>query len=461
MRALTASDHLFLLLENQKQPMHIAAACLFEMPDKAPDDFLQKLVNEVRTGDALLLFPFNQVLFRQFFWKDEQNFRPDHHFRHIALPRPSDIPQLLEYISREHARLMDRQRPLWELHLIEGIAPADEQSPPRFAIYLKIHHAIADGVAAMRLLQNALSTSPNTRLSLPFWSLDTGQRHQIDTLVPKPKSIKTLLSHQIKSLPPVAYELGRRVIDRQKMGFTSVYQAPPSILNQKIRATRQVVAQSFDKARFEAIANYFHTTTNNIVLAVCAGALRRYLLEQNALPQAPLIAFVPVSLRQDNSKIGNQLSFLLANLGTDKAHPIDRLNNIVSSVADGKARFSRMNQTQIINYSAAIYGAAGLNLATGLEPTKQAFNLIISNVPGSDETLYLNGAKLTEIYPASVLFDGQAMNITLANRQHKIGFGITVCDVALPNIQGMIDFLTQALIELEDFLDNSTKIKNY
>lgn len=112
-----------------------------------------------------------------------------------------------------------------------------------------------------------------------------------------------------------------------------------------------------------------------------------------------------------------------------------------------------MNQTQIINYSACIYGAAGLNLATGLYPTRQSFNLIISNVPGAKEPLYLNGARLTSIFPASVLFDGQALNITLANYQDKIDFGITACDVALPDIQSLPKRLEDALIALETQLN--------
>ncbi|MDO4250928.1 MAG: wax ester/triacylglycerol synthase family O-acyltransferase [Moraxella sp.] len=453
MRALSASDHLFLMLESKKQPMHVAGACVFELPDTADDKFIATLIEDMQIGKIPPSFPFNQILHKHLFWQTDENFRVQHHFRHIALPKPAGMAELFAYVSKEHSRIMDRQKPLWELHLIEGLAPESEGRPERFALYLKIHHAMADGVAGMRLFQSMLSTSPTERLSLPIWALATRQRNQIDSLLPKDKSPYAIAKAQLGSIVPVGKELVTRFYDRHNTNFTSSFDAPACLLNQRIQASRQVVGQAFDKSRFEKIASAFDVTTNDVILAVCAGALRTYLLSQDALPAKPLIAFVPVSLRKDDSKVGNQLSFLLANLATHKQDPIARLRTIANSVIDGKTRFGRMNQTQIINYSAAIYGLAGINLATGLYPTKQAFNLIISNVPGVKQSLYLNGARLSAIYPASVLFDGQALNITLANYQDKIDVGITACDIALPDIGTLLTHLEDELVLLEHSLN--------
>lgn len=452
MRALSLSDHLFLMLETKKQPMHVAGVCVFELPYDADDDFLYRLIDDMQMDKIAPSFPFNQMLYKKAFWKTDDNFRVEHHFRHIALPKPAGTKELLSYISREHSRLMDRQKPMWEFHLIEGLESEAQGRPKRFALYLKIHHAMTDGVAAMRLLQMSLSKSPHERLSLPVWALSTKIRNQLDNFLPHNKSLMQITKEQLSSIPTVAQAITRRFQDRHLNEFTSSFDAPPSILNQRIRATRKVAAQSFAKSRFEAIAKYFAVTTNDVILAVCSGALRHYLLEHDALPKQPLVAFVPISLRKDDSAVGNQLSFLLTNLGTHQHSPYKRLHTIAQSMQDGKQRFAAFNQTEAINYSALIYGLFGLNLATGIYPKKQGFNLIISNVPGAKTPLYLNGARLTAIYPASVLFDGQALNITLANYQDKIDFGITACDIALPHIDWLLDYIEDELVGFETLI---------
>lgn len=452
-RALSAVDYLFLFLETQKQPMHVAGLCIFELPDNANDNFIDELVKHIKTSGIKPTFPFNQVLHKVFFWQDDHKFDIEHHFRHISLPKPHGICELLAYISREHGRKLDRKKPLWEFHLIDKITPKTSGSPPRFAMWLKVHHAMTDGIAAMRLLQMSLSQNAEQRTNIPFWSLSTKYRNQLDALLPIHKPFWQIAKEQCATIYPVSKELIRGLTARfnKHSHFVSTFDAPKSILNQRITNIRHLSARSFDKSVFANIAKRFEATTNDVILAVCAGALREYLIKQNALPKKPLIAFVPISLRRDESALGNQISFLLTNLGTHLSSPIARLNTIKDSIADGKQRFSRMNQAQIINYSAITYAWAGLNLATGLMPRTQAFNLIISNVPGDDKPLYFNGAKLTGIYPASVLFDGQALNITLANHQDKIDFGITACHTALPNIEVLLDLIGQELGRFQAF----------
>lgn len=147
---------------------------------------------------------------------------------------------------------------------------------------------------------------------------------------------------------------------------------------------------------------------------------------------------------------GNQISFLLTNLATATPDPKERLLKIARSTKDSKERFLGLNHAQIINYSLAIYGLAGLNLATRLYPAKQAFNLIISNIPGAKTPMYLNGARLTGLFPVSVLFDGQALNITLANYQNSIDICLTACKDILPDVDKLLDCLEQELDVLEN-----------
>lgn len=447
MRILTAVDHLFLILETQKQPMHVAGLCVFELPSSNDNDFIPRLIQQVKSGKTEPSFPFNQMLKKIGFWDKDNNFDINHHFYHTTLSKSNigSDDALMAYVSGVHSRMMKRHKPLWEFHLIEGLAPINANAPKRFAIYLKIHHAMVDGIAAMRLLQHSLSTLPDDEYTLPFWSLSAKYRHQIDALLPTHKTAWHIIKEQLGSIEPVAKEIWYSLKHRHDTGFVSTFDAPKSILNQRISSTRLFATRSFDKRRFTSIAERLSATTNDVILAVCSGALRDYLISQDALPIKPLTAFVPISLRQDDSSIGNQLSFLLTNLGTHKADPMARLDIIKNSINHGKARFLRMTQAQVINYSALSYGWAGINLATRIYPAKQAFNLIISNVPGNHEPLYLNGAKLINIFPASVLFDGQALNITLANYDNKLDFGITACSTALPNIDNLPNLIEKHL----------------
>ncbi len=453
MRLLTAVDQLFLLLESRKQPMHVGGLFLFELPAELEgadnSDFVYQLVQQMQMSEVPPSFPFNQVLERLIFWKQDENFNVEHHFRHIALPKPGRIRELLMYISKEHGRLLDRAMPLWECHVIEGIQPETEDGPERFALYFKIHHSLVDGIAAMRLVQKSLSQSPNEPMSLPVWSLIARHRPPADSVRSTKRSITRIIKEQLSTIKPVFTELLDNLKHYGDDDYVGTFDAPMSILNCRISASRRIAAQSYDKQRFRDSAEMLGVNMNDVILAVCSGAIRRYLLDLNALPSKPLIAFVPMSLRHDESSSGNQLSFLLANLGTHLDDPMRRLSLIHDTMNSGKRRFRRMNQAQVINYSAIAYAWEGINVLTGLFPKKQAFNMIVSNVPGVKTPLYWNGAPLKALYPASVIVDGQAMNITYTNYLDKIEFCITACSKILPHVQDMLILIEEELAVLE------------
>jgi diacylglycerol O-acyltransferase len=162
---------------------------------------------------------------------------------------------------------------------------------------------------------------------------------------------------------------------------------------------------------------------------------------------------VPASVRSDDSDISNRITMILANLGTHKEDPLERLKIVRRSVLSAKERFKRMNANQILNYSAFVYGAAGLNIASGLMPTRQAFNVIISNVPGPQEPLYWNGARLEALYPASIVLDGQALNITMTSYLDKLEVGLTACRNALPKMQNLLTHLEEEIQCFELIVD--------
>jgi diacylglycerol O-acyltransferase len=169
MRPLHPIDFIFLSLEKRQQPMHVGGLFLFQIPENAPASFIQNLVADIRNSKSIPIPPFNNKL-NGLFWDEDEEFDLDHHFRHIALPQPGRILELLTYISHEHSSLIDRAKPLWTCHIIEGI------EGNRFAMYFKIHHAMVDGVAGMRLIEKSLSKDPNEKHVVPLWMSKAGRR---------------------------------------------------------------------------------------------------------------------------------------------------------------------------------------------------------------------------------------------------------------------------------------------
>ncbi|MGH8444853.1 MAG: WS/DGAT/MGAT family O-acyltransferase, partial [Solimonas sp.] len=396
--------------------------------------------------------PFNQRLVRRlggWFWTEDEDFDLEAHFRHLALPAPGRVRELLALVSQLHAAHLDRARPMWEFYVISGLEDG------RFALYSKVHHAMVDGIAAMRLLRKSMSEDATVDM-IPPWTMVRRQSRDDGEALPQGALSNTAhvlanIRTQAATLPAVSRELYRSIREgRDNPDYVSAFQAPRSILNQPISGSRRFAAQSYPLLRIRGAMKRHHATVNDIVLAMCASALRRYLLDLEALPAKPLIAMVPLSLRRDESDEGNQIAMILANLGTHLAEPAARLAAIQGSVQDAKRRFSRMGGAAMLNYVAAVMAPAGLNIATGIAPRWQSFNVIISNVPGPKRPLYWNGAQLDGMYPVSIITDGLALNITLTSYVDRLEFGVIACRRTLPRVQRLLDYFEQGLAELED-----------
>ena len=452
MKKLPITDAAWLMLENRERPMHVGGLQLFEYPADAGPDFLQDMVAEFRAG-TLVKKPFNQRLAKpysrsgNFAWIEDSHFDLDYHFRHSALPHPGRVRELLSLVSRLHSTLLDRHRPLWETHLIEGL------EGDRFAIYTKIHHSVVDGVAAMKLAMNSFTTDPEVRELPPPWArsrkeLQISREHGNRDAV---ASGLAALRNQANTIPGVISALRDQYRQsRHNEAEVVPYQAPPSILNRPITGSRRFAAQSYPLDRIKRVAKALDGTINDVVMAMCSSALRSYLINLNALPDAPLIAIVPVSVRpagDDNH--GNAIGFLLCNLATNLGDPAARFSRIQDSMRCGKQRLASMSREQIINYALLLTGPMTLGQLLGFKGDRRPmYNITLSNVPGPREPLYWNGCRMTGMYPASLMLDGQALNITMVSYADSMEFGITACRKSLPSAQRLLDHLEQSLDEL-------------
>jgi len=454
MELIAPLDSLFLLGESREHPMHVAGLQLFEPPEGAGPEYIGDLYQQVvkrddvsptfRKHPAELLGGIANVS-----WTFDRDLDLEYHLRRSALPTPGRVRELLELTSRLHGTLLDRHRPLWESHLVEGL------SDGRFAVYTKIHHALVDGVSAMRMMRRALSADPDDHETRVLWA-DNGRGGRPKDALSPVDSLRRA-AESVAALGPSTYHLARTGLMEQQL--TLPFGAPKTMLNVPIGGARRCAAQSWPIQRFIAIKKAAGVTLNDVVLAMCGGALRTYLLEQNALPDRPLIAMVPVSLRDDDSTGGNQVGALLCNLGTDLSDPGKRLETVHSSMRGNKEVFAQLPKFQQMALSAFNVAPMLLEVVPLLRATAPPpFNLVISNVPGAREPLYWNGSRLDGNYPLSIALDGQALNITLSNNADNLDFGLVGCRRSVPSLQRLLGHLEDSLTDLEQAMGATAKV---
>ena len=454
MELISPVDSMFLLAESREHPMHVAGLQLFEPPEGAGPDFLrdmyQSLINRedvaptFRKHPAELLGGIANVT-----WAFDRDIDLEYHMRRSALPSPGRVRELLELTSRLHGSLLDRHRPLWESNLVEGL------NDGRFAVYTKIHHALVDGVSAMRMMRRSLSTDADDHDMRVAWA--TNGRSS-SSRRPRPSRLGELvkIAESLVGLGPSALYLAQKGLFEQQL--TLPVGAPRTIFNVPIGGARRCAAQSWPIQRFTAIKTAAGVTLNDVVLAVCGGALRAYLIEQDALPDKPLIAMVPVSLRDDDSSGGNQVGALLASLATHREDPAKRLAEVSGSMRNNKEVFKQLPKLQQMALSAFNVSPLLLSmLAPAIGSAAPPFNLVISNVPGSREPLYWNGARLDGNYPLSIALDGQALNITLSNNADNLDFGLVGCRRSVPSLQRLLGHLEDSLTDLEAAVGTAKK----
>jgi diacylglycerol O-acyltransferase len=349
-----------------------------------------------------------------------------------------------------HGTLMDRTRPLWEANLIEGLADG------RVALYVKVHHAMMDGVAAMRLLQAVLSEDP-AESRPPIWAQERKRRLRTTSDEAPRGWFERALAAAEEIVPGVGSGI-RELVRAQDADSVEAqpFHAPPTMFNVRISGSRRFAAQSYALSRFKTLGKAAGATVNDITLAICSGALRRYLLARDALPERPLIAMVPVSVRPAEGEVsGNQIALMLANLATHVEDPRTRLDLIVESTRVAKDRLSKMSRLERVAHAAAMSAPMGPSMIIGFAKRRPIYNVVISNVPGPTETLYLDGMRLEENCPVSIPVEYLALNITMAGYAGQLGFGFIACRRSVPQLQRMLDHTSESLDELEAVLASS------
>jgi len=443
MKPLGTVDTSFLLAEDRETPMHTGGLMLFSYPEGAHEAWLHETFSANDDPNAVQ-YPFNQKLAWPLsrlglpHWVRDENLDTHYHVRHSALPKPGRYREMFSLVSRLHSTRLHRDRPLWEAHIIEGV------EDNRFALYMKTHHSMIDGVGAMRMVRACLSNDPNASNMPAPWNM--------------PRPNKTNAARNSRGTVAAAagamggvLKFAAAVRHRDKHGMIAPFQTPLTILNGRVTGSRRLVAQSWSLQRIKTVAKALDATVNDIVLAMSGGALRRYLIDQGALPEQPLTAMTPVSFRPADAEIeGNSFSVVFATLATELGDPLDRLRAIQRSMGEAKRLLKGMNTADIgIFTSIVALPVLVPHLLRISGRTRPTFNVTVSNVPGPQEPLYWNGARLEGMYPLSIVTHGQALNITVTSCGESLDFGIVACRRSVPHAQRLIDHLDEALVELE------------
>jgi len=449
-KRLSPSDAMFLLGESREQMMHVAGLLTFTAPEDAPPDQMRSLMDEIRAGAAVYR-PWNQRLRTpDFLWNPLQGWVEtevdlEYHVRRTALPVPGDERELGLVVSRLHGSPVDFHRPPWEVHLIEGLEGR------RYALYVKVHHSLVDGFTAMKILNNALSSDPNERDRPLFFSIPPPERTRRDTDegVDFPELMARVREQYGASR--TAFRALREVLTGHHDALVTPRQAPKCVLNARISRSRRFATQALETSRMRAVAKACGGTLNDVILALSAGSIRHYLLEQDALPDDPLIAMVPVAVRaKDDEGGGNAVGAILATLATDIDDPGERLAEIVASTREAKQQLQGMSKAAILQYSAMLLAPSlAQMIPTTAGHVKPTFNVVISNVPGPETPLYFRGARLDAAYPMSIPVHGQALNITCNSYAGMMCFGFTGCRDTVPHLQRLAVYCGEALVELE------------
>jgi len=454
MKRLSALDSLFLYFETPETPMHVASVTTFQ--PKSPQDGLFERFRAHVAARLDLLPSYRRRLqptplgLDHPAWVLEEKLDIDYHIRRAALPKPGGMAELRALVAELHAIPLDRSRPLWEYHFIEGLAGG------AFAVYAKVHHSTMDGLAGMATLGVTYDFEPDAdKGSLPARIVppDAEPSDAIELTTTALGDFVRQGWRAITGAPGLARSLAKAAPhlsrDAQFL-YRYVREIPRTPFNVVISPHRVYATASLALNEAKALAKSRGVTINDIVLAVTAGALRRYLAARGALPEMALTAGVPASLRPlGDAHLNNQVIFTLSRLPTDVAEPLPRLVAAQAAGQEAKELFADIRE--FFTADVSILGAplvvtaiarlwSGARASNWLSPF---FNVIVSNVPGPRQAMYCAGAPATHYFPASIPYHGCALNITVQSYLDQIDFGLVACRETVPDAQRIADFIAE------------------
>jgi diacylglycerol O-acyltransferase / wax synthase len=485
-RQLTTLDAQFLAVESSRVYGHVGSLCTYD-PSTAPGGELtvEDLCRMV--DDRLhLLPPFRWRLvdvplgIDLPYWLEDPDFDLDFHIRESAIPPGGDsCRKLAETVARIYARPLDRAHPLWELYLIHGLPEG------RVALLTKVHHAVVDGVSGNEILTVLLDAAPEGRELPPQpQGFGRGERRPGDLemlgrgLLGVPRQPVRALRAMPKTLPAITEIPGANAIPlvprvskalsrlRGLAGapcspgileITSA-RAPRTPFNGRISQHRSFSFGSLPLDTVKAIKNEMGITVNDVVVTLCATAVRRWLHERDELPREPLVAMIPVSVRAPDQRgtYGNRISAMIVPIPTDVAEPRRRLQRAHELLGCAKANHAALPADLLTDATSfippAVAALASRAVIDVLGRTRPPLNLVISNVPGPREPLYCAGALLEATFPVSVVVDGVGLNITVMSYRDHLDFGIVADRKQIPDAWPLMDHLGAALDELESVM---------
>ncbi len=486
MKQLSGVDASFLYMETATTFGHVSGLSVFERPDdpswSAYEAFRAKVESRLPILEPLRRRVVEVPLQLDHpYWVEDPDFDLDYHVRETAVPPPGDERRLADLVARLIARPLDRHHPLWEAWVIEGL------SDGRFAILTKLHHATIDGAAGAELMTILFDAEPHpdepavidSRRPEPMPTPAEVLGRALTDVVRKPGKLIRLQVRSVRALGeltrnrgltgladlariipnPLATRLGpgpSREPDRAPPPPTTA--APATPFNRAITPHRRLALRSTSLSDVKAIKNAAGATLNDVVMAVCAGALRAYLEGHGQLPDEPLVAMVPVSIRTgaEQDKWTNRVSAVFPPIPTDEPDPLARIARVHEAMDAAKDRFTLLPadvMTDYSQFSPPALASRAMRLATRLrvaDRMRPPFNLVISNVPGPRHSLYLACAELQQYYPVSTITEGQGLNITVQSYRDNLDFALVACRELVPDVDHLADLLLDEIATLAE-----------
>ncbi|AEF41136.1 wax ester/triacylglycerol synthase family O-acyltransferase [Hoyosella subflava] len=474
-RQLSSLDVQFLNAENDTTFLHVGGLTLLD-PSALPSGKLTvDAVRNVIRSRLHLIGPLRWRLRKvplglDFpYWDDTIDPDLGYHIRSVSVPAPGTETQLCDLVAELSARQLDRSRPLWEFYLISGLADGKQ------ALYSKVHHAVIDGVSGAEVMAAVMDLTPEpfhvppacgavTQHAAPSMMnmLKAGAMKSVLRPVASVRQVQRVLPHLL-DIPgvgalPGAARAGReakRLLRRNAESIPRPGTPPKVVFNERITAARSFAYASVPLSDVKSIKNALGFTVNDVVMALCTTALRQWLLDHDALPDAPIVVGMPVSVRtpEQHGTAGNQISFMPTTLPTHEPDPGRRLELIRPVLDAAKTRFSRAPASLLHDVTAMIPqlldGIITRTVFRAATSVTMPFNLLISNVPGPQLPLYVAGARVLANYPVSVISDiSGAINITVMSYDGHLDFGILACPSIIPDVESFTHYLEQALKEL-------------
>jgi diacylglycerol O-acyltransferase / wax synthase len=477
-KQLSGLDASFLYLETPTSFGHVSGLGIYRRPED-PDYRPFEAIEAQIAGRLHTLEPFRRRLVEvplgldHPYWINDPDFDLDFHLRHIGIPPPGDLEQLATQVARIISRPMDRTRPLWEVYVLEGLENGD------FAVLTKFHHATIDGASGVELLTMLLDPDPSggevppddgkwepervpselELLNRTAWSYamrpGRAARVQLKAVqqmaeITRNKGLAELISTAQRQLPA---PLGGRRERRSGETVLPTVLSPRTPFNRPISPHRRFSFASSSLADIKALKTAFDATVNDVVMAICAGALRRYLEHHDCLPDVPLQAMVPVSIRtgDEEDRWTNRVSSIVAALPTNVSDPVERVRIVHDEMVEAKQQFDLVPAAALVDmaqFSSPALAAQAARLASSLriaDQTNPPVNVVISNVPGPRRPLYLAGAELVNYFPVSMVTEGMGLNITVHSYLDSLDIGLVACRELVPDLDFLVDLHLQEI----------------